>query len=156
VSAISQNRPAIIEIKGLKTSHFKEKKTAPRDRDGNGSMGHVERPQSEPANNDIQLGPARMVAATNCEGVGDQSGNGQSVFTAAKTNSLVHRRAVSAHLMAERRLPFSYCESRWVRHKSLAPLPIFARQLLKKHGRKTAKTNIPFHTQNQRTTDGYR
>src|ERR1700756_4690635 len=85
VSAISQNRPVIIEIKGLKTSHFKENKTAPRDLEENGSMGHVERPQSEPANNDIQLGPARMVAATNCEGVGDQSGNGQSVFTAAKT-----------------------------------------------------------------------
>ena len=55
LSAISQNRPVIIEIKGLKTSHFKESKTAPRDREGNGSMGHVERPQSEPANNDIQF-----------------------------------------------------------------------------------------------------
>jgi hypothetical protein len=29
VSAIGQNGPAIIEIKGLKTSHFKESKTAP-------------------------------------------------------------------------------------------------------------------------------
>ena len=56
MSAISQNRPVVIEIKGLKTSHFKEKKTAPRDREEIGSMGHVERPQSEPANNDIQLG----------------------------------------------------------------------------------------------------
>jgi hypothetical protein len=56
VSAISQNRPVIIEIKGLKTSHFKESKTAPLDREEIGSMGHVECPQSEPANNDIQLG----------------------------------------------------------------------------------------------------
>src|SRR6516225_4107009 len=30
MSAIGQNRPAIIEIKRLKTSHFKESKTAPR------------------------------------------------------------------------------------------------------------------------------
>jgi hypothetical protein len=42
MSAISQNRPVVIEIKGLKTSHFKEKKTAPRDREEIGSMGHVE------------------------------------------------------------------------------------------------------------------
>jgi hypothetical protein len=49
LSAISQNRPVIIEIKGLKTSHFKENKTAPLDLEENGSMGHVECPQSEPA-----------------------------------------------------------------------------------------------------------
>src|ERR1700757_1292873 len=93
VSAISQNRPVIIEIKGLKTSHFKEKKTAPRDREEIGSMGHVERPQSEPANNDIQLGPTRMVAAAHCEGVGDQSGNGRPVFAAAKTSHFDHRQS---------------------------------------------------------------
>jgi len=91
MSAISQNRPVIIEIKGLKTSHFKESKTAPLDREEIGSMGHVECPQSEPANNDIQLGPARMVAAANCEGVGDQSGNGRSVFAAAKTGRFDRR-----------------------------------------------------------------
>jgi hypothetical protein len=49
VSAISQNQPVIIEIKGFKTSHFKESKTAPRDREEISSMGHVECPQSEPA-----------------------------------------------------------------------------------------------------------
>src|SRR5215510_998273 len=73
VSAIGQNRPAIIEIKGLKTSHFKEGKTAPRDRVGIGSMGHVQCPQSESANNDLQPGPSWMVAATDCERAGDQS-----------------------------------------------------------------------------------
>jgi hypothetical protein len=50
LSAIGQNRPGIIEIKGLKTSHFKESKTAPLDRVGIGSMGHVQCPQSESAN----------------------------------------------------------------------------------------------------------
>jgi len=44
-------------MKGLKTGHFKESNTAPRYREENGSMGHVECPQSEPANNDVQLGP---------------------------------------------------------------------------------------------------
>src|SRR3979411_2339532 len=91
VSAISQNRPVIIEIKGIKTSHFKESKTAPRDRDEIGSVGHVECPQREPAQHDIGLGPARMVAAANCEGVGDQSRNGRSVFAAAKTGHFDHR-----------------------------------------------------------------
>jgi hypothetical protein len=35
LSAIGQNRPVIIEIKGPKTSHFKKNKTAPRDREEN-------------------------------------------------------------------------------------------------------------------------
>ena len=56
MSAISQNQPGTIEIKGLKTSHFKERKTAPLDLGEMGSMGHVECPQSEPANNDLQPG----------------------------------------------------------------------------------------------------
>jgi hypothetical protein len=91
VSAISQNRPVIIEIKGPKTSHFKENKTAPRDREEIGSMEHVECPRSEPANIDIQLGPARMVATANCERVGDQSRNGGSVLAAAKTGHFGRR-----------------------------------------------------------------
>src|SRR5260370_825739 len=36
-------------------------------------MGHVECPQSEPANNDLQPGRSWMVAATNCERMGYQS-----------------------------------------------------------------------------------
>jgi hypothetical protein len=52
---ISQNHPGIIEIKGLKTSHFKECKTAPWGMEQTGSMGDVECPQSEPANNDLHL-----------------------------------------------------------------------------------------------------
>jgi hypothetical protein len=75
MSAIGQNRPVIIEIKGFKTSHFKESNTAPRDRKQLGSVGHVECPQSEPANHDIQLGPAGLVTAANCKAAGDQSRN---------------------------------------------------------------------------------
>jgi putative transposase len=91
VSAIGQNRPVIIEIKEVKTSHFKESKTAPRDREKIGSMEHVECPQSEPANYDIQLGPAGLVAAANCQRTGDQSRNGGPVFTAVKTGHFDHR-----------------------------------------------------------------
>jgi hypothetical protein len=76
VSAISQNQPVIIEIKRFKTSHFKESKTALLDREKLGAKEHVACPQSEPANNDIQLGAAWLVAAANCQGAGDQSRDG--------------------------------------------------------------------------------
>jgi hypothetical protein len=89
LSAISQNQPGIIEIKGLKTSHFKESKTAPWDRKEIGSMEHVESPQSEPANNDLQLGRSWMVAATNRERVGDQSRNSGSISALGKTGGCV-------------------------------------------------------------------
>jgi hypothetical protein len=39
MSAIRQNQPAIIEIKGFKTSHFKESTTAPLNREAMVSMG---------------------------------------------------------------------------------------------------------------------
>ena len=53
-SVSDQSKPAsIIEFKGVKTSHFKESKTAPWDRENFGSLEQVECPQSEPANNDI-------------------------------------------------------------------------------------------------------
>jgi hypothetical protein len=39
VSAVTQNRPLMVEIKGFKTSHFKESKIAPRDRKNLGLGG---------------------------------------------------------------------------------------------------------------------
>ena len=42
VLAIGQNRPSTIEIKGLKTGHFKESKTVPWDPVEIGSMGQVD------------------------------------------------------------------------------------------------------------------
>jgi hypothetical protein len=47
VSAVTQNQPLKVEIKGFKTSHFLEQKTAPQDRADAGPMGHVARPESE-------------------------------------------------------------------------------------------------------------
>jgi hypothetical protein len=49
------NQPLKVEIKGFKTSHFLEHKTAPLNSPDAGSKGHVERPQSEPASNDTQF-----------------------------------------------------------------------------------------------------
>jgi hypothetical protein len=49
------NRPVAVEIKGFKTSHFLEDKTAPLNSPDAGSKGHVERPQCEPVGNDIQF-----------------------------------------------------------------------------------------------------
>src|SRR5271165_3535675 len=92
LSAIGQTRPAIIEINGLKTSHFKESKTAPFHRGEIGSMGHVQSPQSESANNDLQPGRSRMVAATDCERTGDQSRDSGPVFAVGKTGHFDHRR----------------------------------------------------------------
>src|SRR6516165_9261621 len=92
LSAISQTRPAIIEIKGLKTSHFKESKTAPWDRGQIGSMGHVQCPQSESANNDLQPGQSWMVAATDCERAGAQSRDSGPVCAVGKTGHADHRR----------------------------------------------------------------
>ena len=54
MSAVSQNQPVMVGIRGVKTSHFMEPKTALRDCLDAGSKGHVERPQSEPSNRDIQ------------------------------------------------------------------------------------------------------
>ena len=42
----------MVEIKGVKTSHFMERKTTPVACLDAGLMGHVERPQSEPSNHD--------------------------------------------------------------------------------------------------------
>src|SRR4029077_5048518 len=50
-------------IKGFKTSHFLEQKTAPQDHPDAGPMGHVERPQSESASNDLQFTRPRLVPA---------------------------------------------------------------------------------------------
>ena len=44
LSAVTQNQPLKVEIKGFKTSHSLEQKTAPQDRADAGPMGHVERP----------------------------------------------------------------------------------------------------------------
>jgi hypothetical protein len=58
--------------------------------------GACRMPQSEPANNDLQLGGSWMVAATNCERVGDQSRNGTPAPALGKTGHFDHRRKVSS------------------------------------------------------------
>jgi hypothetical protein len=46
LSAVSQNQPLKVEIKGFKTSHFLEQKTAPWNSPDAGPMEHVELPKS--------------------------------------------------------------------------------------------------------------
>jgi hypothetical protein len=55
LSAVGQNQPVMVEIKGIKTSHFMEQKTASVACFDAGLMGHVECPQSEPANDHLQF-----------------------------------------------------------------------------------------------------
>src|SRR5215469_18856117 len=91
LSAVTQNRPVVVEIRGVKTSHFKEHKTAALNLKRIGSMRHVECPQSELASNDLQLSRSRMVAATHCPGVGDPSRDSWSVSAQVKTGHFDHR-----------------------------------------------------------------
>ena len=63
LSAVTQNQPLKVEIKGFKTGHFSEVKTALVGLGTAGPEGHVECPESEPANDDIQFSRSRMVSA---------------------------------------------------------------------------------------------
>jgi hypothetical protein len=63
LSAVTQNQPLKVEIMGFKTSHSLEQKTAPKDQADAGPMGHVERPHSESASNDLQFTRKRLVPA---------------------------------------------------------------------------------------------
>jgi hypothetical protein len=89
--AVSQNQPVMVGIKGVKTSHFMERKTAPRDNWETVPMERVQRPQSELANNDLQFSRPRMVPATHSERSWDQSRNGWSVFAVGKTSHFDRR-----------------------------------------------------------------
>jgi hypothetical protein len=83
-SVVSQNQPAMIEMKGVKTSHFMERETAPVTCLDAGLIGQIKRLQREPSNHDIQSARSRMVPATHCPGTRNQSGNDGSVFALGK------------------------------------------------------------------------
>src|SRR6516225_9124746 len=86
MSGVTQNRPVKVEIKGFKTSHFLEQKTAPRNCPDAGPMGHVERPQSEPSGNDLHLRRPRLVPAAYSPRAGDRSRDSGPVFAVSKTS----------------------------------------------------------------------
>src|SRR5580692_581349 len=91
VSAVTQNQPLKVEIKGFKTSHFLEQKTAPRNSPDAGPMEHVELPKSEPANNDLQFKRPRLVPTTDRTRAWDRSRNRRPVFAVSKTSHFDHR-----------------------------------------------------------------
>jgi hypothetical protein len=80
VSAISKNQTVKVEIKGFKTSHFKESKRGLKGLVNAGLAGHVEFPQSEPADDDIQFSGSRMVSAPDCTRTWDQPRDRWPVF----------------------------------------------------------------------------
>src|SRR5215467_1220833 len=86
LSGVTQNRPVKVEIKGFKTSHFLEQKTAPRNCPDAGPMGHVEHPQSEPSGNDLHLRRPWLVPAAYSPRAGDQSRDSRPVFAVSKTS----------------------------------------------------------------------
>src|ERR1700687_3107041 len=91
VSAVSQNRPVMVEIKGFKTSHFLEHKTAPRICGNARPMGHVERTQSAPASSVLQFTRQRLVPAADSTRAWAQSRDGWPVFTLGKTSHFDRR-----------------------------------------------------------------
>ena len=91
LSAVTQNQPLKVEIKGVKTSHFLEQKTAPQDHADAEPMGHVERPQSEPASNDLQFTRQRLVPAADRPRAWDRSRDRWAVFAVGKTSHFDHR-----------------------------------------------------------------
>src|SRR6516164_4836039 len=86
MSGVTQNQPVKVEIKGFKTSHFLEQKTAPRNCPNAGPMGHVERPQSEPSGNNLHLRRPRLVPAAYSPRAGDRSRDSGPVFAVSKTS----------------------------------------------------------------------
>jgi hypothetical protein len=90
MSAVTQNRPLKVEIKGFKTGHFWEVKTVPLGLVSARPSGHVECPESEPANDDIQFSRSGLVPATDCPGAWDQPGDGWPVFAVKKTIKTSH------------------------------------------------------------------
>ena len=80
MSAVTQNRPLMVENKGFKTSHSMGVKTALDGPGTAGPEGHVECPESEPANDDTQFSRSRMVSAPDCTRAWDQPGDRRPVF----------------------------------------------------------------------------
>jgi hypothetical protein len=72
MSAVTQNQPLMVEIRGFKTGHYLGVKTALVGSITAGSDGHVECPESEPACDDIQFSRSRMVSAADCTGAWEQ------------------------------------------------------------------------------------
>src|ERR1700751_6414806 len=87
VSAVTQNRPLVVEIKGFKTSHSMGIKTALIGPITASPEGHVECPESEPANDDMQFSRSRMVSAPDCTRTWDQSRDCWSVFAFSRSKT---------------------------------------------------------------------
>jgi len=101
LSAVGQKRPLVVEIKGFKTGHFWEQKSAPLDLGRYGTRGAsrtVEAPQSELAGGNLQFTRQRLVSAADSTRAWAQSRDGRPVFALAKTSHFDRR----FHLRSER------------------------------------------------------
>src|ERR1700756_5216032 len=90
MSAVTQNRPLVVEIKGFKTSHSMGVKTALIGPITAGREGHVECPESEPANDNIQFSRSRMVSAPDCTRAWDRPGDRWAVFARSREGKTSH------------------------------------------------------------------
>lgn len=90
VSGVTQNRPLRVEIKGVKTGHFLEPKTALLGLVAAGQKRHVECPESEPANDNLQFTRSRLVWAPDCTRAWDQSRDRRPVFAVSGPDKPSH------------------------------------------------------------------
>src|SRR5271166_2458159 len=84
MSAVGQNQPLKVEIRGFKTSHFLEQKTAPRDCPDAGPMEHVELPKSELASNYLQFKRPRLVPTADRTRAWNRSRDRRPIFAVSK------------------------------------------------------------------------
>src|SRR5271166_4891461 len=91
LSAVGQNQPLKVEIRGFKTSHFLEQKTAPRDCPDAGPMEHVELPKSELASNYLQFKRPRLVPTADRTRAWNRSRDRRPVVAVSKTSHFDHR-----------------------------------------------------------------
>jgi hypothetical protein len=87
VSAVTQNQPVRVEIKGFKTGHYLGVKTALVGPIPAGSEGHVECPESKPADHQIQFSKPRIVSAPDCTRPWDQSRDCWPVFALSRVKT---------------------------------------------------------------------
>jgi hypothetical protein len=80
MSAVTQNQPLGVEIKGFKTGQCLGVRIAPFGLVTAGLEGHVECPEGEPADDDIQFSGSGMVPAPYCKRAWDQSRDRWPVF----------------------------------------------------------------------------
>ena len=99
VSAVTQNQPLRVEIKGLQNRPLFGSKDAPVWPITAGSEGHVECPESKPANDDYTAWLNAAVRSGELLRIWGSTANGGPVFAAVETSHFDHRRFIKKQVI---------------------------------------------------------